>query len=1036
MFEKVVSFALKQRLLMLVGLVLLLAGGLWALKTIPIDAFPDVTTVQVQVITEAPGLAPVEVERLVTFPIEVQMTGLPDIVDVRSLSKFGLSMVTVVFQDRVDSYFARQLVLERLIEARDKLPPGVEPVMGPISTGLGEVYQYTVERDGVGPTDDPKALMELREIEDWIIRPRLKTVPGVTDVNTFGGQVRQFQVLADPDRLRKYDLTLREIFDAVAANNANAGGNFLEHASEQYLIRGIGLTRGLDDLQRIVVKSAHGNPVFIRDVAEVTFGPEVRQGAAVKDGKGEVVVGIVLMLKGASGRDVAASVKDAIAQIAPTLPEGVKIKPYYDRTDLVRECLKTVSEALLEGLILVLLVLFLFLGNVRSALVVASTLPIATLATFLVMRLAGVSANLMSLGGLAIAMGMMVDGSVVVVENTYRHLSERAGLRSGRLHAVLESTLEVAKPVTFGILIIIAVFLPLFTLQGMEGKMFSPMAFTIAIALFCSLLLSFTFVPLFSSLLIRGGSEEDNRVMRVSKRLYRPVLAWALNHRKAVFLCALGLLAGSLALVPFLGTEFLPVLDEGVLTPQVIRIPSIALPDSIAVEKEMQRRLMKYPEVVTVISRIGRAEIASDPMGPNLSDPYVILKPKKEWKTAKTREALLEIIREDLSAIPGIGLNLSQPIALRVDELVSGVKSQLAVKIFGEDMGVLEQRANEMARVLSGIRGAADLRVEQVSGQAYLSITPDRAKIARYGINVADINDLIRVAIGGAEATEVFEGQRRFSVVVRYPEASRKDEQAIGNLLVSAPGGARIPLAELAEIKMEEGPVQISREAAERRIVVECNVSGRDIGSFVAEAQRAIAAKVKLPPGYRMAWAGQFENQQRAMARLKIVVPVVIGLIFLLLFSAFNTVRHATLIILNIPFALVGGITALFVSGLNLSVAASVGFIALFGVAVLNGVVLVSYLNKLRQEGMGIREAILTGTELRLRPVLMTALVSALGLVPLLLSSGTGSEIQKPLAVVVVGGLVTSTFLTLVVLPVFYEWTEAKIGETNGEVSP
>lgn len=1033
MFERIIAFALKQRLLVLILLALVLAGGLWALKTIPIDAFPDVTTVQVQIISEASGLSPLEIERLVTFPIEVQMTGLPDITEVRSLSKFGLSMVTVVFEDSVDNYFARQLVLERLVDVKGKLPPGVEPVMGPISSGLGEVYQYTVEKDGVGPTDDVKSLMEMREIQDWIIRPRLKTVPGVTDVNTFGGHVRQYQVLLDPDRLRKYDLTLHDVFEAVASNNANSGGNFLEHTSEQYLIRGVGLAQSVEDLRSIVVKSIHGNPIFVKDLADVVLGPEVRQGAVVKDGKGEVVVGIVLMLKGASGRAVATSVSEAVARINPTLPPGVKIHPYYDRTGLVRECLRTVEESLLASLILVLLVLYLFLGNVRSALIVAATIPMSALATFMVMRWAGLSANLMSLGGLAIAIGMMVDGAVVVVENVYRHLSERSEDAGGRLHLILESAHEVAKPVTFGILIIIVVFLPLFTLQGMEGKMFSPVAFTIAIALLASLVLALTMAPLLSSFFLKKGSGEDNRVMRFLKGAYLPALRWCVANRLSVALTAVALLIGSLALVPFLGTEFLPILDEGVLTPQVIRLPSIALPDSIEVEKEMQRRLAKFPEVVTVISKIGRAEIAADPEGPNVSDPYVILKPKAEWRSAASRDELVEKIRSELSTIPGVVLNITQPIALRVDELVSGVKSQLAVKVFGEDMEILRQKADAVARILQGIRGVADLRVEQVSGQTYLTITVDRGKIAKYGINVADVNEIIETAIGGKEATEIFEGQRRFAVIVRYQERFRSDEVVIGNLLLRARGGGLIPLSELADIKMGEGPVQISREQAERRVVVQCNVAGRDMGSFVAEAQQRIGSQVDLPPGYRIIWGGQFENQERAMARLRIVVPIVIGLIFLFLFSAFNSMRHAALIILNVPFALVGGITALFLAGQNLSVPASVGFIALFGVAVLNGVVLVSYINKMRQEGLPLAEAVIKSALLRLRPILMTAGVAALGLIPLLVSSGTGSEIQKPLAVVVVGGLITSTALTLLVLPMLYQWIEEKLEEKNGE---
>jgi len=1029
MIDKLIAFSIRNRVLILIFTILLIGLGINAVRQIPIDAFPDVTNIQVQVISEAPGRSPVEVEKFVTFPIEVTMSGLPRLTELRSLSKFGLSMVTIVFEDDVDIYFARQLVLERLIEAKEKLPEGVEVSLGPVTTGLGEIYQYTLEpQANNGEPLNESQLIDLRTMQDWMVRPLLKTVPGVADVNSFGGFVKQYHVQVNPDLLFKYKISLREVFEAIAANNANAGGGILAHGAEQYLVRGIGLIQTIDDIRDIVIAEHEGVPIHVRDVAEVVVGPEVRQGASVKDGKGEVAVGIVMMIRGGSGREVAASVKEKVRQINEQriLPGGVTIKPFYDRTDLVQACIRTVTKALEEGAVLVVLVLFLFLGNVRSALIVTATLPLAMLFTFIIMGLPQVnlSANLMSLGGLAIAIGMMVDGSVVMVENIYRLLSERRGEKLSRSTLVLDAAKEVAQPLVFGILIIIIVFLPLFTLEGLEGKMFSPLAFTISIALLGSLLLALTLAPVLCSFFLKGGAERDSFPVRWAKKIYLPALRWSFRHRWVLTGGAVMLLIGSLALFPFLGTEFIPSLDEGSLTPQVIRLPSISLPQSVAIENVVQQTLMEFPEVVTMVSKIGTAEIATDPMGPNVSDPIVVLKPRSEWKTAKTKEELVEKMRERLEKIPGVVFNITQPIALRVDELISGVKSQIAIKLFGDDMEVLKRKADEIAKVVSEVRGVADLRVEQVTGQPYFTVEIDRQKIARYGINVADIQEIIETAVGGKVATDVFEGERRFGVLVRFPENRRNDLESIGNILVNAPDGSRLPLAQLAKLALVEGPVQISREDVKRRIVVECNVNNRDIGSFVAEAQQKIRERVTLPPGYFITWGGAFENQQRAMQKLAIIVPVTIALIFFLLFSSFNSVRQAGLIILNLPFALIGGIVGLFISGQYLSVPASVGFIALFGVAVLNGIVLVSYFNKLRQEGRSLEDAVLRGCELRLRPVLMTALVAALGLIPLLFATGPGSEIQRPLATVVIGGLITSTLLTLVVLPTLYAWFE------------
>jgi cobalt-zinc-cadmium resistance protein CzcA len=1026
MIDRLIAFALKQRLLMVIAVVLLVGLGVYAFKKLPIDAFPDVTNVQVQIITEAPGRSPVEVEKLITYPIEVQMTGLPKMEELRSLSKFGLSMVTVVFEDDVDIYFARQLILERLIEAKEKLPAGVEPSMGPVSTGLGEIYQYTLERPE-GAKNDLAGLMELRSVQDWIIRPILKTVPGVTDVNAFGGHVKQYQVLIDPDRLRKYNLTLREVFDAVAENNSNAGGDILEHSSERYIIRGVGLIQSLTDVEDIVVKSHGGTPVYVKDVANIVFGPETRHGAVVKDGNGEAVAGIVMMIKGGSSREVVSGVKAKVDEInnSKVLPDGVKIKPFYDRADLVEKCLETVTKALEEGAILVIIVLYLFLRNFRGAFVVALTLPLAVLATFIVMWKVGLTANLMSLGGLAISLGMIVDAAIIQVENVQRHLSEADASRH-RLHVILDAVLEVRKPSLFGELIIAITFIPIMTLEGMEGKMFSPLAFTVAIALLSSLVLSVFVIPVFCSFFLKAGEEKESFIIRWLKRPYVPALKKAIGHPKKVVGAAVALLILSLALSPFLGTEFMPILDEGSLTTQVIRLPSISLAESVEIENKVQQALLKFPEVETVVSKIGAAEIATDPMGPNISDPIIVLKPRDEWTSASTKEELVEKIRKELEKTPGIGLNVTQPIALKVDELISGVKSQVAVKIFGDDMEVLKAQADKIAKAMSKVEGAADLRVEQTAGQPYITVDIDRRKIARYGINIADVQEIIETAVGGKAATDVFEGDRRFSVVMRFPESKRNSVEAIGNIFVEASNGANIPLSTVAKVSMSEGPVQISRENSKRRIVIESNVEGRDIGGFVKDAQEKIAEAVDLPAGYYIAWGGAFENQQRAMKRLSIIVPLTIALIFFLLFSTFNSLKYAGLIILNLPFALIGGIFGLLISGQYLSVPASVGFIALFGVAVLNGVVLVSYINKLREEGLGLEEAILTGCERRLRPVLMTALVAILGLIPMLFATGPGSEIQKPLATVVVGGLITSTVLTLLVLPTLYRWFEEK----------
>jgi cobalt-zinc-cadmium resistance protein CzcA len=956
---------------------------------------------------------------LVTYPIETSMGGLPDLTEVRSLSKFGLAVVTVGFEDHVNSYFARQLVFERLQQAREKLPAGVDVELGPISTGLGEIYQYTLE----SPVRDA---MELRTLQDWVVRPILRSVPGVTDVNSFGGLVKQYQILVRPERLTSFGLTLREVLDAVGANNANASGGYIEHHGEQYVVRGLGLVGNPDDLRTTVVAVKGGTPIYVRDVAEVTVGPEPRQGFVTRDGKGEAVAGIVLMLKGASGRDVVGAVKAKLPTVQQALPSDVKVVPFYDRTELVGRAIHTVTKALLEGGVLVVLVLLFFLGNIRSALVVTLILPLSALFAFICLRQAGYSANLMSLGGLAIGIGMIVDGAIVMTENIYRHLAEAKGERSV-VEVVREAAQEVVRPIVFGVSIITVVFLPLFTLEGIEGKMFIPLAFTTACALAGSLVLALTLVPVASSFLLRGKlSEKDTFLVAWAKRAYMPGLRWSLRHWPVPVGVALVGLVASGFLFGQLGKEFLPPLDEGAIGLQTFRLPSVSLTMSRDMELEVERALMEFPEITTVVSKTGRADIASDPMGLEVSDVIANLRPREEWKTTKSREELVGLIRDRLERIPGMTYSFSQPIQLRVDELVSGVKAQIAVKIFGENLDVLRAKGEEVRRAVSRVRGATDVNLERVAGTAYLEVEIHRDRIARYGTSVSDIQDILETAIGGKEASIIREGQRSFAAVVRFPEDVRSDPDRFGDLLVPTPGGQRVPLGQLATVRVVEGPAQVSRENGQRRIVVECNVTGRDMGSFVEEAQKDVKAQVSIPAGYFVTWGGQFENQQRAMGKLSIVMPVVILLIFFLLFVSTGSLRSASLIMLNVPFALVGGVVGLFLSGQNLSVAASVGFIALFGVAVLNGVVMVSYISQLRREGAGLEDAIVRGAELRLRPVLMTALVAMLGLIPLLVATGPGSEIQRPLAAVVVGGLVTSTLLTLFVLPILYRWFERR----------
>ena len=1035
MIERILSFSLKNRLLVsLLAIGVVGAGGL-ALTKLPIDAFPDVSPVLVQVITVTPGLAPEEVEKLVTYPVEVSMNGMPGVSHTKSLSTFGLSQVSVYFKDDVNIYFARQLVLEKLQDAKEQIPEGIgEPRLGPITTGLGQVYQYVV-RDQTGQRDN----VELRTLQDWIVRYNLRTVPGVADVISIGGDVKQYQVQVDPRALRQFGVTLDEVRAALGANNRNVGGGFIVRGPEEYLVRGLGLAENLDDLEDIIVRQRAGSPVYVRNVATVTFGPEVRRGAVTMNAKGEVVTGIVLKRIYENTSEVIEAVKAKVAEINKSLPPGVRVEPYYDQSELVARAVGTVRSALIEGAVLIVIILFLFLGNVRSALIVTAMLPLSLLIAFMLMQYAGLSANLMSLGGLAIAIGMMVDGGVVMVENVYRHLSEAhhatdpahdfgkdgvaATPHESRLHLILRSATEVGRPIVFAIAIIILVFLPLFTLEGVEGKMFRPMAFAISFAMFGSLVLSLTVVPMLCSLFLKGGSEEDTWIMRKVKRPYLPALRWSLANRRKTVIGAVVALGISLLLVPFLGTEFVPVLEEGSIMFRPTLAPSAGLDETVRTTTKLEQIILRdFPEVRDVISQSGRAEAGGDPDPVNSSMVMVTLKPREEWKTDRSKEELVEAMEHSLAKYPGIALSFTQPIAMRVDELISGVRAQLAITLFGDDLDQLVKTGDQIQNVVARIPGAVDIQTEQVTGQPQLQIAVDREAISRYGLNVDNVLEAVEVAIGGEEAGQVYEGVRRFDVNLRLQEPFRRDLDEIETLVIPGPEGAgsSVPLSEVAEVRVVTGPKQISHDNGQRRIVIQLNVRGRDLGGFVADAQRAIGDKVSLPAGYFVTWGGQFENQQRAMKRLAIIVPLTIGLIYLLLFSSFGSVKQAALIILNVPFALIGGILGLFVSRQYLSVPASVGFIALFGVAVLNGVVLVSYINALRQEGKSVHDAVYEGTVLRLRPVLMTATVAILGLLPLLFSNGAGSEVQRPLAAVVVGGLLSSTALTLLLLPTLY----------------
>jgi cobalt-zinc-cadmium resistance protein CzcA len=1024
---KAITFLLKNRLVVLLATAILVAAGVFAWLHLPIDAFPDVTNTQVMILSKAPGLAAVDVEQRVSYPIEQVMRGLPRVTQVRSLSKAGLSQVVIVFEDGADTYWTRQVVFERLSMAREQLPPGVEPELGPISTGLGEIFQYTLEGEG-------KSAMELRTVQDWIVAPLLKPIPGVNEVNSFGGEVKQYQVLVSPEKLLKYNLTVNEVVEAVEHGNANAAGGVVVRGWEQLYMRGVGLLKDIPDIERIVLRSRDGSPVYVRDVADVVIGAEPRQGAVSRDGKGEVVAGMIIMLKGSNSKDVVSRVKEAIGRIRNTLPEGVRLDVFYDRTSLIEACIETVMDALLEGGIFVILVLFLFVAELRTALIVVFSLPLTFLVSFILMGTAGITSNLMSLGGLAFSVGMVVDASIVVVENVRRHLARRSGNESRR-RVVAEAVVEVARPVAFSVLIIAVILVPLFTLQGIEGKMFAPLAATMLIALLVSLVVALTVVPVLSELFLRRGPEKEFGFIRRFHRAYVRLLERAVRRPALTLGISGGVLAASLTLLPFMGTEFMPPLDEGSIAVNVVRLPNASLDGSVKVATFMEERLRRFPEVETVVSKTGRAEISEDPMGPEQTDLFIMLKPRRRWGTGRDKAGLVEAVQKDLAEIPGLRFSFSQPIALRVNELISGVKSDLAVKVFGPDLDVLRRFADRSAAVLQGIEGARDVKVEQVSGMSQLDVVIDRGAAARHGIKIADINATIESAVAGTRATTLIEEERRFAVVVRFPESARGGVAQLEHLLVPAPEGERVPLEQIAKFEIVEAPAQIGRENGMRRVVAEANIRGRDLGGFVSEVRGRLAPLINgLPPGYYVEYGGQFENQQRAMRQLAVVVPVALLLIMVLLYMALGSIWSSILVLLNLPFALVGGVIAVVAFSMPVSVSAAVAFIVLLGIAVQNGVVLVTFFRQLREQGEPVAETVKKGCDLRFRPLLMTALTSFIGHLPMLYATGSGADIQKPLAVVVMGGLITSTLLTLIVLPTIYLLFASRFARATAEV--
>jgi len=1017
MLKALIRSALDRPWLVAMGVAALVIAGVQAMLTIPVDAFPDLTNNQVTIVTSAPGMAAVEVEQLVTFPIESAVMGLPNTLETRSISKLSLSMITVVFEDGVDTYLARQLINERLAEARERIPEGLQPQLGPVATPFGEVYQYTLEGEGYTP-------MELKTLHDWQIKYQLRAVPGVADVNTWGGFTRRYEIVADPRKLRSYGLELRGIFRRVSENNANFSGGFVEHASEQYTVRGLGRARTRAELGAIVVAAHQGAPVYLRDVAEIRVGAAPRQGAVTAGGRGETLSGMVIMLKGQNSKTVIERVKAAIERMKPSLPQGVALAPFYDQSEVIDGTIATVRNNLLLGGGLVIVVLFIALRNLRAAVMVALVVPLSMLAAFLGMSLLGVTANLMSLG--AVDFGVVVEGAVVMVDNCVRRLQERRQNASAESHleTVRGAAEEMGTPILAGMAILISVYIPILGLEGLEGRMFRPMAVTVCSAVAGGLLLALFALPSGCRYLLRGRIiEQRDPMFDPLRRFYGQVLQRVLNNRGRVIAAAAAVIAAAVGSLPFLGTEFMPRMDEGSILIQTLRLPSVSVSESVDLQLKVERVVRQFPEVTRVVSKLGRPDFATEAMGVYEADLYVNLKPQSEWTTASTKEGLIDAMARELSHVPGVVCNFTQPMAMRLDEAVTGVKADVAVKIFGDDEEALERKADEIVQLVRRVPGAADVRREVFSGAAEWQVDIDRGELARYGLNVSDVRDLIEAAVAGKPVTEVIDGRRRFQVVVRLPEQYRRHRDDLGGLLLQAPGGEWVPLSEVAEIRRAVTPEVVQREDSQRRLVVLSNVRGRDLGSFVEEARELVAARVDLPPGYFVRWGGQFEHQERAMKRLSLLAPAVLAVIFAVLYSTFGSFKQATLVFTLVPFAAVGGIGALWLRGMNLNVSASIGFIAVFGIAITDGLVMVSTINRLLDRGAAMREALVEGARTRLRPVLMTSMVAALGFLPMAAATSTGAEVQRPLATVVIGGVISATFLTLLVTPALFPLT-------------
>ena len=1028
LIEWLIARAIAHRAVVVGATLVLFAAGIWAFARLTTDAYPDLTPNQVIVMTTAAGLSPIEAEQELSYPMEIAMLGLPRTTEVRSISKAGLSVVTVTFEDDVDLYFARAQVQQRMLDAMSQLPASAQPMLGPPATAMGEVFQYIVERDSTTATDTV-GLIELTNLQEYTIKPLLRTVPGVADVNAWGGMPQQFQVNADPAKLAGYNITLSDVQSALAGNNGNFGGGYIEDRGERLTLRGLGRVVDAADIENVVLATRGATPIRVRDVATVTIETQPRYGAVTRDGKGETLSAVVQMLKGANGREVVDRVTARLEDIKPLLPKGVHIRPFYNQGDVVQRTTQTVFRNLLEGALLVVAILFLFLRNVRASLLTASVIPLSLLAAFIAMKRFGLSANLMSLG--ALDFGLIVDASVVMVENFVRRLHETRASGTNRQDVLQRAAFEVGRPIVFGVAIIVAVYIPVFTLEGIEGRMFRPMAFTVCAAVIGSLILALTYVPAVASYVFRKESPSvaargsEGGWFDAVRRRYALLLSWGLGHRRSVVMGAVALLIGAVVSVPYLGTEFMPKLDEGYLLIESRRIPSTSLAQGVVVSTEVERTLKRFPEVRSIVTNLGRPHEATETMALNQGDVYVTLTPKTEWRTGSL-DALTERMDSALAEIPGLDYEFSAPMAMRLEEVVSGVKTQLGIKVYGDSLPLLQEMADEILRVVEGVKGAEDASVGVSAGAMQLEISVDRAAIARYGLNIADIREAVEMGIGGMPATEVVDGRRRYPVVVRLDAPYRSTPDAVGSMLIRTPSGGTVTLSQVARLNTIEGPEVINHENGRRYVVVQSNVRGRDLGGFVANVRRAVSANVSLPEGYYVMYTGQFENQTRATKRLALIVPLVLLLIGTLLYATFDSVRHALLVMLNVPFALVGGIAALWLRGMHLNLSASIGFIALFGVAVLNGVVLISYVNQLRADGAELGDAVRTGADVRLRPVLMTALVASVGFIPMAISTSSGAEVQRPLATVVIGGLASATLLTMVVLPTVYAWIEER----------